>query len=124
MKNLNKYYAIVRLAPQVPAWCDPSNNIFLNSANRNHAYITKDTCLKQVEKGVKAGLLILEELKIVEKPVEKPIIEAKEVTKEIAVMKEVIETEEKKEVKEIKEVKKEIKKSKSKKAVKPLEEEI
>lgn len=120
MKNLNKYYAVVRLAPQVPAWCDPSNNIFLNSANRNHAYITKDTCLKQVEKGVKAGLLILEELKIVEKP----IIEAKEVTKEIAVIKEVIETEEKKEVKEIKEVKKEIKKSKSKKAVKPLEEEI
>lgn len=69
---------IIRLAPQVPAWCNAENNIYLSS-NGKRAKELKEGCdMKAIEKAVKAGLLILEEhedeiVKKVEVPKEEPV---------------------------------------------------
>ena len=69
---------IIKLAPQVPAWCNAENNIYLSS-NGKRAKELKEGCdMKAIEKAVKAGLLILEEhedevVKKVEVPKEEPV---------------------------------------------------
>lgn len=51
---------IVKLAPQVPSWCDINNNIYL-STNGNREKELKDDCdMRFINKGVKAGLIIVE----------------------------------------------------------------
>lgn len=69
---------IIKLAPQVPAWCDAKNNIYLSS-NGKRSRELKDGCdMKAINKGIKAGLLLLEEIedevvKKVEVPKDEPV---------------------------------------------------
>lgn len=74
---------IIRLAPQVPAWCDAKNNIYLSSNGRKAKELKEDIDMKAINKGIKAGLIILEEheekeVKKVEIPKEEPVAVAVE----------------------------------------------
>ncbi len=69
---------IIRLAPQVSAWCDAKNNIYLSKNGRKFKELKEDCDMKAINKGVKAGLIILEEheeeeVKKVEIPKEEPV---------------------------------------------------
>ena len=52
---------IIKLAPQVPAWCDAKNNIYLSKNGRKQKELKEDIDMKAINKGIKAGLIILEE---------------------------------------------------------------
>ena len=58
---------IIKLAPQVSAWCDAKNNIYLSSNGRREKELKNDIDMKAINKGIKAGLIILEEHNIAEK---------------------------------------------------------
>ena len=69
---------IIKLAPQVPAWCDAKNNIYLSKNGRKQKELKEDMDMKAINKGLKAGLIIMEEheekeIKKVEVPKEEPI---------------------------------------------------
>lgn len=69
---------IIKLAPQVPAWCDAKNNIYLSKNGRNTKELKEDIDMKAINKGIKAGLIILEEheekeVKKIEIPKEEPV---------------------------------------------------
>lgn len=69
---------IIKLAPQVPAWCDAKNNIYLSKNGRKQKELKEDIDMKAINKGLKAGLIIMEEheekeIKKVEVPKEEPI---------------------------------------------------
>ena len=54
-----KTYMIIKLAPQVASWCDRENNIHLSRPNKTSRRL-KDGCdMKMINKGVKAGLIML-----------------------------------------------------------------
>jgi hypothetical protein len=100
---------IIKLAPQVPAWCDAKNNIYLSKSGRKFKELKDDIDMKAINKGIKAGLIILEEheekeIKKVETPKEEPVaIEVKAKPESIA---------------------EKVKAKRAKKAVEPKEEEI
>ena len=76
-----KTYMIIKLAPQVASWCDRENNIHLSRPNKTSRRL-KDGCdMKMINKGVKAGLLILETHH--EEVKEDPVSKQKEIVKEI-----------------------------------------
>ena len=56
-----KAYKIVRLMPNVSSWCDLENNIYLTKPNKTFKRIKDDCDMKMINKGVKAGLISLEE---------------------------------------------------------------
>lgn len=69
---------IIKLAPQVPAWCDAKNNIYLSKNGRKQKELKEDIDMKAINKGLKAGLIIMEEheekeIKKVEIPKEQPV---------------------------------------------------
>lgn len=69
---------IIKLAPQVPAWCDAKNNIYLSKNGRKQKELKEDIDMKAINKGLKAGLIIMEEheekeIKKVENPKEEPV---------------------------------------------------
>lgn len=55
------YYKIVRLMPNVSSWCDLENNIYLSKSNKTYKRLKDDCDMKMINKGVKAGLISLEE---------------------------------------------------------------
>lgn len=69
---------IIKLAPQVSAWCDAKNNIYLSKNGRKQKELREDIDMKAINKGLKAGLIIMEEheekkIKKVEIPKEQPV---------------------------------------------------
>jgi hypothetical protein len=54
------YYTIVKLAPNVSSWCDIENNIYLSRPNKMFKRLKEGCDMKMINKGVKAGLIILE----------------------------------------------------------------
>lgn len=56
-----KTYTIIKLAPQVSSWCDKENNIYLSRPNKISKRL-KDGCdMKMINKGVKAGLIVIKD---------------------------------------------------------------
>lgn len=51
---------IVKLAPQVPSWCDINNNIYLSTNGNREKELKEDCDMRFINKGVKAGLIIVE----------------------------------------------------------------
>ncbi len=61
MAKKKQQYMIIKLAPNVSAWNDMANNIFLSKGRRTEQRL-KDNCdMKMINKGVKAGLIILKQ---------------------------------------------------------------
>jgi hypothetical protein len=103
---------IIRLAPNVPSWCDIKNNIYLTRPQKPFRSLPDDIDMTNINKGIKAGLIILEEQEIKEeaksastKTIEK--IKAKKTRKakpeakvEVNVVQEEVKQEEVKEVEE------------------------
>ena len=58
---MSEKYFIIKLAPQVSAWCDKENNIYLSRPNKVSRRIKEGCDMKMINKGVKAGLIFLEE---------------------------------------------------------------
>lgn len=56
-----KTYKIVRLMPNVSSWCDLENNIYLTKPNKTFKRLQDGCDMKMINKGVKAGLISLEE---------------------------------------------------------------
>lgn len=54
------YYTVVKLAPNVSAWCDTSNNIYLSMTKRPFKRLKEGCNMTMINKGVKAGLIIIE----------------------------------------------------------------
>ena len=54
------YYTIVKLAPHVSSWCDTENNIYLSTPNKTFKRLKEGCNMTMINKGVKAGLIILE----------------------------------------------------------------
>ena len=55
-----QYYTVVKLAPHVSSWCDIENNIYLSIPNKTFKRLKEGCDMKMINKGVKAGLIILE----------------------------------------------------------------
>ena len=72
MAKKKQFYTIIKLAPNVSAWCDPSNNIYLSKGRRTSQRLKDDCDMKMINKGVKAGLVMLkqceEEVEVKAKP--------------------------------------------------------
>lgn len=54
------YYTIVKLAPHVSSWCDTENNIYLSTPNKTFKRLKEGCNMAMINKGVKAGLVIVE----------------------------------------------------------------
>ena len=54
------YYTIVKLAPHVSSWCDTENNIYLSTPNKTFKRLKEGCNMTMINKGVKAGLIIVE----------------------------------------------------------------
>ena len=76
-----KIYMVVKLAPNVSSWCDKENNIYLSRPNKVSRRLKEGCDMKMINKGVKAGLLILETHR--EEIKEDPVSKQKEIIKEI-----------------------------------------
>lgn len=76
-----KIYIVVKLAPNVSSWCDKENNIYLSRPNKVSRRLKENCDMKMINKGVKAGLLILETHR--EEIKEDPISKQEEIVKEI-----------------------------------------
>ena len=63
---------IIKLAPNVSAWCDAKNKIYLTRPNKVSKEIPADIDMTNIEKGVKAGLIRINEV-----PVQKPVPQVK-----------------------------------------------
>ena len=57
----DKRYTIIKLAPNVSSWCDRENNIYLSRPNKMSKRLKEGCDMKMIDKGVKAGLIFLEE---------------------------------------------------------------
>lgn len=55
-----QYYTVVKLAPHVSSWCDINNNIYLSMSKRPYRRIEEGCDMTMINKGVKAGLIIVE----------------------------------------------------------------
>jgi beta-glucosidase-like glycosyl hydrolase len=104
-----KIYIVVKLAPNVSSWCDKENNICLSRPNKVSKRLKEGCDMKMINKGVKAGLLILETHR--EEIKENPISKKEEIIKEVKAKRarkkaeevveiNVVEEEEKQEIKE------------------------
>ena len=76
-----KLYIVVKLAPNVSSWCDKENNICLSRPNKVSKRLKEGCDMKMINKGVKAGLLILETHR--EEIKENPISKKEEIIKEV-----------------------------------------
>ena len=76
-----KIYMVVKLAPNVTSWCDKENNIYLSRPNKVSRRLKEGCDMKMINKGVKAGLLILETHREVIKV--EPVSKQEEIVKEI-----------------------------------------
>lgn len=56
-----KIYYVIKLAPHVSSWCDLENNIYLSVPNKTSKRLKEGCDMKMINKGVKAGLIILKE---------------------------------------------------------------
>lgn len=65
---------IIRLAPNVSAWCDAKNNIYLTRPKKLFRTLPEDIDMTNINKGLKAGLIRIDDLEI---PEVKPIPEVK-----------------------------------------------
>ncbi len=65
---------IIRLAPNVSAWCDAKNNIYLTRPQKPFRSLPEDIDMTNINKGLKAGLIRIDDLEI---PDIKPAPEAK-----------------------------------------------
>ena len=89
-------YSIIKLAPNVSAWCDPSNNIYLSRAKNTSKRLHDGCDMKAINKAIKAGLLIL-------KQCEEEIIEFVEVAEPVTPVPEEPKVEKKTRAKKVKE---------------------
>lgn len=106
-----KIYMVVKLAPNVSSWCDKENNICLSRPNKVSRRLKEGCDMKMINKGVKAGLLILETHR--EEIKENPISKKEEIIKEVKAKRARKKTEEAKvEINIIEEEKQEIKEEK------------
>lgn len=63
---------IIKLAPNVSSWCDPTNHIYLTMPNKMSKEIPEGVDMTNIEKGIKAGLIRMKEV-----PVQKPVPQVK-----------------------------------------------
>ena len=102
---------IIKLAPNVSSWCDPTNHIYLTMPNKMSKEIPEGVDMTNIEKGIKAGLIRMKEV-----PVQKPVPQVKVEVK-------IVEPEPAKEVKQ-EEVVEQPKPKKSRKKKEVVEEKI
>lgn len=50
---------IIKLAPNVSSWCDAKNHIYLTMPNKTSRKIPDDIDMTNIEKGIKAKLIVL-----------------------------------------------------------------
>jgi hypothetical protein len=55
-----KIYMVVKLAPNVSSWCDKENNVYLSRPNKVSRRLKEGCDMTMINKGVKAGLIIVE----------------------------------------------------------------
>ena len=55
---------IIRLAPNVSAWCDAKNNIYLTRPTKPFRSLPEDIDMTNINKGLKAGLIKIDDLEI------------------------------------------------------------
>jgi hypothetical protein len=103
---------IIRLAPNVPSWCDIKNNIYLTRPQKPFRSLPDDIDMTNINKGIKAGLIRIDDLEI---PDIKPIPEVKVEVK-------IVEPEVKEEIIEVEQPKP--KRARKKKVVEDIKEEI
>lgn len=83
---------IIRLAPNVSAWCDAKNNIYLTRPKKLFRTLPEDIDMTNINKGLKAGLIRIDDLEIPEvKPIPEVKVEVKIVEPEVEVKEEVVE---------------------------------
>lgn len=68
---------IVRLMPNVTSWCDAKNNIYLTRPKKPFRSLPEDIDMTNIIKGVKAKLIMIDELEIPEPKQEEIQIEVK-----------------------------------------------
>lgn len=100
---------IIRLAPNVPSWCDIKNNLYLTRPQKPFRSLPDDIDMTNINKGIKAGLIRIDDLEI---PDIKPIPEVKVEVK-------IVEPEVKEEVEQPKP-----KRARKKKVVEDVKEEV
>lgn len=75
---------IIRLAPNVSAWCDAKNNIYLTRPKKLFRTLPEDIDMTNINKGLKAGLIRIDDLEIPEvKPIPEVKVEVKIVEPEV-----------------------------------------
>lgn len=75
---------IIRLAPNVSAWCDAKNNIYLTRPKKLFRSLPEDIDMTNINKGLKAGLIRIDDLDIPEvKPIPEVKVEVKIVEPEV-----------------------------------------
>ena len=83
---------IIRLAPNVSAWCDAKNNIYLTRPKKPFRSLPEDIDMTNINKGLKAGLIRIDDLEIPEvKPIPEVKVEVKIVEPEAEVKEEIVE---------------------------------
>ena len=81
---------IIRLAPNVSAWCDAKNNIYLTRPKKLFRSLPEDIDMTNINKGLKAGLIRIDDLEIPEaKPIPEVKVEVKIVEPEVEVKEEI-----------------------------------
>lgn len=75
---------IIRLAPNVSAWCDAKNNIYLTRPKKPFRSLPEDIDMTNINKGIKAGLIKIDDLEIPDiKPIPEVKVEVKIVEPEV-----------------------------------------
>lgn len=83
---------IIRLAPNVSAWCDAKNNIYLTRPKKPFRSLPEDIDMTNINKGLKAGLIRIDDLDIPEvKQIPEVKVEVKIVEPEPEVKEEIVE---------------------------------
>lgn len=83
---------IIRLAPNVSAWCDAKNNIYLTRPKKPSRSLPEDIDMTNINKGLKAGLIRIDDLDIPEvKPIPEVEVEVKIVEPEPEGKEEIVE---------------------------------
>lgn len=83
VKRIERYFR-VSLAPNVPAWCDIAGTVHLSKGQMTSICLPEDFDMRNIRKGVKAGLLLLDQfekevIEIIEVEVEDEVVEEKAV---------------------------------------------
>lgn len=79
VKRIERYFR-VSLAPNVPAWCDIAGTVHLSKGQMTSICLPEDFDMRNIRKGVKAGLLLLDQfekevIEIIEVEVEDEVVE-------------------------------------------------